>query len=76
MDNKKTNTLNIKSFGLNLYEIMEEKGLTNEELADMLGVSTRIVYNWKNGEKLPSLGRAIELVRVLGVSLDSILRSR
>ena len=76
MDNKKTNTLDIKSFGLNLYEIMKEKGLTNEELAEMLGVSTRIVYNWKNGEKLPGLERAIELVRVLGVSLDSILRSR
>ena len=74
MDDKKQNALSLSNFGLNLYRIRNEKKITVEKLAEMVDVSTRIIYDWEGSKKTPSLKNAVRLANKLGVSLDSILR--
>ena len=58
----KSTALNINNFGLNLYRIRTEKGMTREALADAIGLADqRIVYDYENGIKFPKLERALEV---------------
>ncbi len=47
--------------------------LTQEELANRLGVSRQSVAKWESGESVPDLGNASALARVLGVTLDDLV---
>lgn len=75
MTNENGNTLSIANFGLNLYKLRLERELTHDQLAELLGVSTRSVYGWESGKKKPGFQRAVEIANVLEASLDNILRS-
>ncbi len=72
MGNKKTNGLEIGNFGINLYQIRNEKGITHEALAEMIDVSSRVVYDWENGVKYPSLPNLVKIANALEIPLDSI----
>jgi DNA-binding XRE family transcriptional regulator len=67
--------LDIANFGPNLKRYRLEKQLTHEKFAELLGVSSRVVYDWEDGFKRPQFQRAVDIANVLGVSLDSILRN-
>lgn len=65
----------IEKFGLNLYKIRNEKGITRQNLADSLGFqSERVIYDYENGIKIPKLKNLIKIVNILDVSLDSMFR--
>ncbi len=49
-------------------------GLSQEELAQLTGVSRQSVTKWETGQSAPDLDRLVELADVLGVSLDFLLR--
>lgn len=40
---------------IDVRKIREAKGLTQKELADMCGVTTRTVQNWENGSTMPDM---------------------
>ena len=50
-----------------------ERGLTQAELADGLGVSPQSISRWECGLAMPDLAHLTELSGILGVSLDSLL---
>ena len=74
MTDTNVNTLDIANFGPNLKRFRLENELTHERFAELLGVSSRVVYDWEDGFKYPRFQRAVEIANVLKVSLDSILR--
>ena len=57
-----------------LFELRKEKGLSQEQLAEQLGVSRQSVSKWETGEALPETERIIELSRVFDVSIDYLLK--
>ena len=73
MNDKQQKTLNINNFGLNLYRIRNAHKITVERFAEMLDVSSRIIYDWEAGNKFPTFERAINIANILGVTLHSIL---
>lgn len=73
MNDKQQKTLNINNFSLNLYRIRNAHKITVERFAEMLDVSSRIIYDWETGKKFPTFERAINIANILGVTLDSIL---
>ena len=59
--------------GEKIYKLRKKKGLTQEELADRVGVSRQAVSKWENGETYPETEKLIELCNLFGVSSDDIL---
>jgi len=75
MADTNVNTLDVANFSPNLKRFRLENELTHERFAELLGVSSRVVYDWEDGFKYPRFQRAVEIANVLKVSLDSILRT-
>ncbi len=62
--------INIGGF---LRELRKEKRLTQEELAEKFGVSSRSVSRWENGNTMPELGILVELADFYEVDIREII---
>lgn len=60
-------------FGENLKRVREEKGLTQQTLADNLFVTRQAVSRWEGGSRYPDLMTAKKMAQFLEVSLDDLL---
>ncbi len=60
-------------FGEKLKKVREEKGLTQQTLADYLFVTRQAVSRWEGGSRYPDLMTAKKLSQYLDVSLDELL---
>ena len=60
-------------FGENLKRVREEKGLTQQTLADNLYVTRQAVSRWEGGSRYPDLMTAKKMAQFLEVSLDELL---
>lgn len=54
----------------------KEQGMTQEEMAKRLGVTTPAVNKWENGNSMPDISLLAPIARLLGVSLDELLGYR
>lgn len=48
-------------------------GLTQEEMANRLGVTTPAVNKWENGNSNPDIELLAPIARLLNISLDTLL---
>lgn len=53
----------------------KELGLTQQELADKLFVSNKVISKWETGKSVPDTSMLVELANVLEISLDELLKS-
>ncbi len=60
-------------FGENLQTIRKKSHLSQEGLAEMLGVSRQAVSKWELGDGYPEVDKLLLLSKKLNVSLDSLL---
>lgn len=58
-----------------LYELRKKNGLSQEELADKLGISRQAVSKWERAEASPDTDNLILLAKLYGVTLDELLNS-
>ena len=56
----------------NLMNTRKLKGMTQEDIAEKLGVTRQTVAKWEAGESIPDLDKCKKLSRVFGVSLDDL----
>lgn len=56
-----------------LADLRKQHGLSQEELADKLGVSRQAVSKWECGESSPDTDNLIALADIYGISLDELL---
>ena len=68
MDNKKIGKL--------IAELRKQKGLTQQELGDMLGIGFRSVSKWERGITLPDITIINEVSKILGISSDELLSGK
>ena len=61
------------SFAENLKQIRKERGLTQENLAEIMDVSRRAVSKWEQGDGYPEIEKLLILASRLNVSLDSLM---
>ena len=59
--------------GKYMQELRKEKGLTQEQLAEQVGVARRTVSRWETGSNMPDLDILIELSDFYGVELRELL---
>ena len=57
----------------NLKRLRRERNLTQEELAERVGVSGQAVSKWETAAGLPDLPLLISLASFFGVSLDDLV---
>ena len=61
------------NFGENLQNIRKKNHMSQEDLAELLGVSRQAVSKWELGEGYPEVDKLLILSQKLNVSLDSLL---
>ena len=61
------------SFSENLQTIRKKNQMSQEELAEFLGVSRQAVSKWELGEGYPEVEKLLVLSKKLNISLDSLM---
>ena len=61
------------SIAENIRAYRRERGLTQEQLAEVLGVSVGAVYKWESRSSLPELRLIMEMADFFEVSVDALL---
>lgn len=60
----------LQPIGKNIRKLRKERNLTQEELAELLNVTSQAVSKWENGTGMPDISQIIPLASVFGVSTD------
>ena len=65
--------MDLKKIGSFLKELRKEKGITQEELAEMLYVSGRTVSRWETGTNMPDISLLVDIAEIFDVSIPEII---
>lgn len=65
---------NLADLGERLHELRRQRGISQEELAGVIGVSRQAVSKWEGCQAQPELDKAVALAEYFEVSLDWLLR--
>ena len=65
--------MNQVKIGKFILRLRTEKGLTQAELANKLGVTDRAVSNWENGRRMPDIAFLPSLCDILDISMSELL---
>ncbi|MDE6388188.1 MAG: helix-turn-helix domain-containing protein [Lachnospiraceae bacterium] len=57
-----------------IYEMRKAQGLSQEQLAEKLGVSRQSVSKWESGEAIPELERLVTMSKIFNVTTDYLLK--
>lgn len=60
-------------FSKNLQELRTSHGLSQEQLADKIGVSRQAVGAWESGKTMPEIDKVAQICKVFEVSADELL---
>ena len=64
--------MNQEVIGKFIAECRKEKNMTQQELADKLGVTDRAISHWENGRRLPDYSLLKDLCDVLSISINEL----
>ena len=65
--------MDIVKFGSLLKELRKERGLTQEQLAEKLGVTNRTVSRWETGTNIPDLDVLIDISEFYQIDVKELL---
>lgn len=66
--------VNKMNFGIKLQVLRKDKRLSQEALAEQLGVSRQAVSKWERGEGYPEMDTIIMISNLFGVTLDYLMK--
>ena len=61
------------NLGNNLFNARKKSGLSQEEVAEKLGVSRQTISKWETDETLPDIRQAKKLALLYHLSLDELI---
>ncbi len=62
------------SFGENLKNVRKQRGVTQEELAEILGVSRQAISKWESGTSVPDVQLLLRIADFYNLTLDQLVR--
>lgn len=65
-----------KTLGSRISALRKEKGLTQEELAEKLGVSSQAVSKWENDLSCPDIMLLPQLAKIFDTTVDELLSGK
>lgn len=69
MDNKEI-------FSINLKRLMEQKGISRQDLSKILGVSYFTISDWVNGKKYPRMDKVEKLATYFGILKSDLIEDK
>ena len=63
-----------KTLGMMIAELRKEKGMTQLELAEKMGVTDKAVSKWERDLSCPDINSLPNLAEILGVSVDELMQ--
>ena len=57
-----------------IIDLRKKNGWSQEELAEMMGVSRQSISKWEGAQSVPDLARIVKLAEIFGVSTDYLLK--
>ena len=61
--------------GQRIEKYRELRGISRQELADLMDVTRQTIFRWEQGERLPDVLTFVKLARILGVDIKDIITS-
>ena len=65
--------MNQEKIGKLIKKLRKDKGLTQQDLADLLNLSPKTISKWECGKGCPDIGILNELSNILGISVTELL---
>ena len=65
-----------ETIGNRIAKFRKEKNMTQEDLANLLGVSSQAVSKWENDASCPDISLLPQLCEVLGITADELLTGK
>jgi transcriptional regulator with XRE-family HTH domain len=65
-----------QTLGMRIALLRKQKPMTQEELAEKMGVSSQAVSKWENDVSCPDIQLLPRLARLLGVTVDELLSGK
>ena len=65
--------MNQEKIGKFILKLRREKNMTQQELADKIGVTDRAISKWENGRGLPDLSLMMPLCKELGITINELI---
>lgn len=62
------------TFGKKVYLLRKQKGYSQDELADKLGVTRQSVSKWELDEMLPDCEKTVKMAKLFSVTTDYLLK--
>ncbi len=63
------------TLGATIASLRKDKGMTQLELAERMGVTDKAVSKWERGLSYPDVGSLPALAQILGVSVDELMQA-
>lgn len=68
--------MNQEQIGAFIATMRKEKGMTQEQLAELMGVSQKSISRWENGKTMPDFSLYESLCEVLGIQVLELLYAK
>ena len=69
---KEEKIMNQEKIGKFIAKCRKEKNMTQQELADKIGVTDRAISHWENGRRLPDYSLIKKLCDILSISINEL----
>ena len=63
-----------RKIGAFLKKLRNEKGITQEQMADELGVTGRTISRWETGSNMPDISLLVEIAEFFDISIPEIIK--
>ena len=64
------------SIGSNIRSLREERGFTQEQVADRIGITFQAVSSWERDEYKPDTDKLIKLAELFDVSVSALVEDK
>ncbi|MCR5632050.1 MAG: helix-turn-helix domain-containing protein [Eubacterium sp.] len=66
--------MNQEKIGRFISELRKEKGMTQANMADKLGITDRAISKWETGKSMPDSSIMLELCNLLSINVNELLK--
>ncbi len=66
----------MNNIGQRIYELRLKNNLSQDTLAEMLGVSRQAISKWENQMSIPELEKIVQMSEIFDVSLDYLIKGK